>query len=69
MCFFFFLLLLAIWFFHVSVKMIEFFCSRCLQVLLGLSDAELESGMGVTNVLHRRKIRLAVEEQRPGVEK
>ncbi len=38
------------------------------KVLLGLSDAELESGMGVTNVLHRRKVRLAVEEQRPGVE-
>ena len=35
-----------------------------LQVLLGLSDAELESGMGVDNVLHRRKIRLAIEEQR-----
>ncbi|XP_038061602.1 kazrin-like [Patiria miniata] len=38
------------------------------KVLLGLSDAELESGMGVTNVLHRRKVRLAIEEQRPGVE-
>ncbi|XP_022085514.1 kazrin-like [Acanthaster planci] len=38
------------------------------KVLLGLSDAELESGMGVSNVLHRRKVRLAIEEHRPGVE-
>ncbi|XP_019637689.1 PREDICTED: kazrin-like isoform X6 [Branchiostoma belcheri] len=34
------------------------------KVLLGLSDHELESGLGITNNLHRRKLRLAIEEHR-----
>ncbi|XP_033122438.1 kazrin-like isoform X2 [Anneissia japonica] len=34
------------------------------KVLLGLSDAELEVGLGITNPLHKRKVRLAVEESR-----
>ncbi|XP_071945553.1 kazrin-like isoform X1 [Antedon mediterranea] len=34
------------------------------KVLLGLSDSELEVGLGVTNTLHKRKIRLAIEESR-----
>ncbi|XP_072035835.1 kazrin-like isoform X2 [Amphiura filiformis] len=34
------------------------------RVLLGLSDQELEQGMGIDNVLHRRKLRMAIEEQR-----
>lgn len=36
----------------------------CLQVLLELSDAELEAGLGVTHPLHRKKLRLAIEEHR-----
>lgn len=35
-----------------------------LQVLLELSDAELEAGLGVTHPLHRKKLRLAIEEHR-----
>jgi len=39
----------------------------CWQVLLELSDAELEAGLGVTHPLHRKKLRLAIEEHRhPG---
>lgn len=39
----------------------------CSQVLLELSDAELEAGLGVTHPLHRKKLRLAIEEHRhPG---
>ena len=34
------------------------------QVLLELSDAELEAGLGVTHPLHRKKLRLAIEEHR-----
>ncbi|XP_078615464.1 kazrin-like isoform X5 [Branchiostoma floridae x Branchiostoma japonicum] len=34
------------------------------KVLLGLSDHELESGLGINNNLHRRKLRLAIEEHR-----
>ncbi|XP_071494307.1 kazrin-like [Diadema antillarum] len=34
------------------------------KVLLGLSNAELESGMGVSNVLHRRKLRLAINQHK-----
>ena len=40
------------------------YASLHVQVLLGLSDQELEQGMGIDNVLHRRKLRLAIEEQR-----
>ncbi|RLU26704.1 hypothetical protein DMN91_000501 [Ooceraea biroi] len=37
------------------------------KVLLELSDAELEAGLGVTHPLHRKKLRLAIEEHRhPG---
>ncbi|XP_076233614.1 liprin protein kazrin isoform X4 [Calliopsis andreniformis] len=34
------------------------------KVLLGLNDAELEEGLGVTHPLHRKKLRLAIEEHR-----
>ncbi|XP_041479895.1 kazrin-like isoform X4 [Lytechinus variegatus] len=34
------------------------------KVLLGLSDSELDTGMGVTNVLHRRKLRLAIDQNK-----
>ncbi|XP_051157600.1 liprin-beta-2 isoform X2 [Leptopilina boulardi] len=34
------------------------------KVLLELSDTELEAGLGVTHPLHRKKLRLAIEEQR-----
>lgn len=34
------------------------------KILLELSDSELEAGLGITNVMHRRKLRLAIEEHR-----
>lgn len=34
------------------------------QVLLELSDADLEVGLGVTQPMHRKKLRLAIEERR-----
>ncbi|GIY16845.1 hypothetical protein CDAR_460902 [Caerostris darwini] len=34
------------------------------KLLLELSDSELEEGLGITNVMHRRKLRLAIEEHR-----
>lgn len=34
------------------------------KILLELSDAELEAGLGINNVMHRRKLRLAIEEHR-----
>ncbi|CAN8015041.1 unnamed protein product, partial [Ixodes persulcatus] len=34
------------------------------KILLELSDTELESCLGITNVMHRRKLRLAIEEHR-----
>ncbi|KFB50646.1 AGAP007137-PA-like protein [Anopheles sinensis] len=34
------------------------------KVLLELSDAELETGLGTTHPMHRKKLRLAIEEQR-----
>lgn len=34
------------------------------KVLLELNDAELESGLGLTHPMHRKKIRLAIEEHR-----
>ncbi|CAH1775040.1 unnamed protein product, partial [Owenia fusiformis] len=34
------------------------------KVLLGLSDSELESALGINSYLHRRKLRLAIEEYR-----
>ncbi|RXG54482.1 Kazrin [Armadillidium vulgare] len=37
---------------------------RSGKVLLELSDSELESGLGINNTLHRRKLRLAIEELR-----
>ncbi|XP_071109797.1 uncharacterized protein [Haliotis cracherodii] len=37
------------------------------KVLLGLSDSDLGAALGITNSIHRRKLRLAIEEQRdPG---
>ncbi|XP_034949345.1 liprin-alpha-1 isoform X2 [Chelonus insularis] len=38
------------------------------KVLLELNDAELEAGLGITHPLHRKKLRLAIEEHRhPGL--
>ncbi|XP_015903477.1 uncharacterized protein [Parasteatoda tepidariorum] len=34
------------------------------KLLLELSDSELEEGLGISNVMHRRKLRLAIEEHR-----
>uniref|UniRef100_A0A3P9IZS9 Kazrin, periplakin interacting protein n=1 Tax=Oryzias latipes TaxID=8090 RepID=A0A3P9IZS9_ORYLA len=34
------------------------------KVLLGLTDEDLEQGLGVTNLMHRRKLRLAIEDYR-----
>lgn len=34
------------------------------KVLLELSDADLEAGLGITNIMHKRKLRLAIEEYR-----
>lgn len=35
-----------------------------LQVLLGLTDEDLELGLGISNPMHRRKLRLAIEDYR-----
>lgn len=35
-----------------------------LQVLLGLTDEDLELGLGVSSMMHRRKLRLAIEDYR-----
>lgn len=43
------------------------FCTENVKsgkVLLELTDAELETGLGVTHPMHRKKLRLAIEEQR-----
>ncbi|XP_063700469.1 kazrin [Culicoides brevitarsis] len=46
------------------------YSSRCTEnvksgkVLLELSDAELETGLGATHPMHRKKLRLAIEEHR-----
>lgn len=34
------------------------------KVLLELTDAELEAGLGIVNTMHRRKLRLAIEDYR-----
>ncbi|XP_022256401.1 kazrin-like, partial [Limulus polyphemus] len=34
------------------------------QILLELSNGEMEAGLGITNAMHRRKLRLAIEEHR-----
>lgn len=34
------------------------------QVLLGLTDEDLEQGLGITQPIHRRKLRLAIEDYR-----
>lgn len=34
------------------------------QVLLGLTDEDLELGLGVSSLMHRRKLRLAIEDYR-----
>ena len=35
-----------------------------LQVLLGMSDSDLASALEIKNPLHKKKLRLAIEEQR-----
>lgn len=35
-----------------------------VQVLLELTDEDLELGLGVSNLMHRRKLRLAIEDYR-----
>lgn len=35
-----------------------------LQVLLGLTDEDLELGLGINSPMHRRKLRLAIEDYR-----
>ena len=35
-----------------------------IQVLLGMSDSDLASALEIKNHLHRKKLRLAIEEQR-----
>lgn len=43
------------------------FCSENVKsgkILLELTDQELESGLGATHPMHRKKLRLAIEEQR-----
>ena len=34
------------------------------QILLDLSDSEYEAGLGISHPMHRKKLRLAVEEKR-----
>lgn len=34
-------------------------------MLLELTDAELEVGLGLSHAMHRKKLRLAIEERRP----
>ncbi|XP_059142845.1 kazrin-like isoform X2 [Physella acuta] len=34
------------------------------RILLGLSDSELSAALGVTNTMHRRKLRIAIEQHR-----
>lgn len=48
---------------HISYRAVRL-RNVYLQVLLELSDAELEAGLGVTHPLHRKKLRLAIEEHR-----
>nr|CAH0106145.1 unnamed protein product [Daphnia galeata] len=36
------------------------------RVLLELSDTEIEAGLGLNHAMHRKKVRLAIEERRPG---
>lgn len=36
------------------------------KVLLELTDPELEAGLGLNHAMHRKKVRLAIEERRPG---
>ncbi|XP_041377484.1 kazrin-like isoform X2 [Gigantopelta aegis] len=38
------------------------------KVLLGLSDSDLSAALGISNTIHRRKLRLAIEEQRDPTE-
>ena len=35
-----------------------------LQILLEMNDSELESALNMPNVMHKRKVRLAIEELR-----
>lgn len=44
--------------------MLQFAAVFFLQVLLGLTDEDLELGLGVSSVMHRRKLRLAIEDYR-----
>ncbi|KAK3104519.1 hypothetical protein FSP39_003916 [Pinctada imbricata] len=51
----------------INMPMYGKMCSENVKsgkVLLGLSDSELSSALGITNPMHRKKLRLAIEEQR-----
>lgn len=54
---------------EVALGMPQYSC-RCSEnvksgkVLLELSDGELETGLGLTHPMHRKKLRLAIEEHR-----
>lgn len=47
-----------------TIKVLVLILNSCFQVLLELSDAELETGLGIMHPMHRKKLRLAIEEHR-----
>lgn len=47
-----------------SLALLVSVCCCFFQVLLGLTDEDLELGLGVSSVMHRRKLRLAIEDYR-----
>lgn len=48
----------------VWINLLYTFHFYILQVLLGLTDEDLELGLGVSSLMHRRKLRLAIEDYR-----
>lgn len=55
---------------HFCASLLDTWCLWSLssisiwQVLLGLTDEDLELGLGVSSLMHRRKLRLAIEDYR-----
>lgn len=47
-----------------SVAITVYLSLNIPQVLLGLTDEDLELGLGVSSLMHRRKLRLAIEDYR-----